>query len=159
MSSEFSTFKAARKHHFLVFFTKLLHSPTSSCLVPVEKRKNYAHGRGGPAKDYCMERCVSCSRWCRDAVGHYTLGSGTRGVICEFAHDFTVAVMTRCTFVLVGQTCFLNGAGEMSVNHMLVLAPQQHQFINWGQNSECCPLGFYTSVNLKETLASVNIFN
>lgn len=40
--------------------------------------------------------------------------------VCEFAYDFTVAVMTRCTFVLVDKRRLMNGAGEMSVNHMLV---------------------------------------
>lgn len=45
--SELSTFKAARKHHFLVFFTKLVHSPTRGCLESAERRKNYAFGRYG----------------------------------------------------------------------------------------------------------------
>lgn len=85
MSSELSTYKAARKHHFLVFFTKLVHSPTSGCLVPAERGERTTQTVVGS-----NERLVHGTVCCRGAVGHYTLGSETSGGdlrICVWFHS------------------------------------------------------------------------
>lgn len=73
--SELSTFKAARKHHFLVFFTKLVHSPTNGCLEPAERRKNYAFGRRVDGKTTGWSSVKAAV----GVLGLDTLGSGTSG--------------------------------------------------------------------------------
>lgn len=116
MSLELSTFKAARKHHFLAFLTKPARSPTSDTSRETEGTARTAAGSN--------ER-LSCILW--SAVGHYTLGSESSGgdlQFCVWLHSSSNDTMHLCA-------CWLEAFHEChwrdECKPDLVLAPLQHR--------------------------------